>query len=412
MRNIFFFLLFVPVIVSAQFMDSRSSSLVALQMRVNESWDLPPVLNLGSDDIITFSFDELSHSYQRYIYRITHCNADWSPSELFPIDYIEGFNDRPIEEWQNSENTTRLYTHYEFSLPNEDVKFKVAGNYKVEIFDDMSGDDEPVAVFSFVIVEQKVGILATVSGNTEVDLNDVHQQVSVVVNYAGYDIQTPASDVKLVVLQNRRLDNMATGLKPTYITANSLEYVHDRGLIFKAGNEYRRFEVTDPHSPGMGVERISYDGEYYNVDLYPEKPSRSLFNHYDEDGRFFVNTLEGSGSSIEADYALVHFILDAPYRSGGEYYLLGDWWCNRFRDSNLLVYDNQLSAYVTTQFMKFGVHNYQYVWLPDGASTALTEPVEGDFYNTENEYLILIYHRAFGDRYDKLIGYKQIIYKD
>jgi len=395
----------------AQFAESYSSSVRTLQMIVNGDWERPPLITLGSDDEILLAFDEMSHTYKRYIYRITHCNADWSPSELFTIDYLHGFNNQTIEDWANSENTTQLYTHYELVLPNEDVAFKVSGNYMVEIIDDDAYDDEPVAVFRFAVVEHKVAVHAQVSSNTDVDFNDEHQQVSFVIDYSKYRIATPASDVNVRVFQNRRFDNSVQNLKPTYITANRLEYVHENKLIFDAGNEYRRFEITDPQSPGMGVDRIAFHYPYYHADLYTDAGMTSHSNYRDENGRYYINTHEGYGTDIEADYVLVHFFLDVPYRSDGHYYLLGDYWGNRFTDSNIMIYDNTAGAYVTTQLMKLGVYNYQYVWLPDGASQAYTAPAEGDFYNTENEYLILVYHREFGARYDKLVGVQQVKYK-
>lgn len=401
----------VPLFLNAQFTESCSSSVRSLQMIVNDDWRRSPIITLGSDDEIVLSFDEMSHTYKRYIYRITHCNADWSPSDLFAIDYIHGFNNQPIDEWANSENTTQQYTHYELVLPNDNITFKVSGNYKVEIIDDDADNDEPVAIFGFCVVEHKVAVSAQVSSNTDVDFNDEHQQVSFVVDYSRYRISTPASDVKVRVFQNRRLDNFSDNLKPTYITANRLEYVHEKGLIFDAGNEYRRFEITDPQSPGMNVDRISFHYPYYHADLYADDRMSSHSNYRDENGRFFVNTHEGYGSTIEADYILVHFCLDIPYRSGGHYYLLGDYWGNRFSDSNIMVYDNSAGAYISTQLMKLGVYNYQYVWVPDDSSKAYTAFSEGDFHNTENEYLILVYHREFGARYDKLVGVQQVVYK-
>lgn len=412
MCRIFLLLIyFLPLTLFAQFTESRSIDIRALQMQLNDQWDAVPVLTLGSDDEMCFSFDEMSHSYHRYTYRIVHCNADWSQSELFPIDYLEGFNDRPIEDRQASENTTQLYSRYQFYLPNDDVSLKVSGNYKVEIYDDEADDDSPVALFGFAVVEPRVGIEAQVSADTEIDRNKTHQQVSFKVNYAGYEISSPATEVKVRVFQNRRLDNFVDGIKPTYISSGGLEYVHNRKLIFDAGNEFRRFEVTDPHSPGMNVESVVYSEPYYHVGLYSDSPSRSYSNVRDENGRFYVNTLEGYGSTMEADYALVHFRFNAPYRTGGNYYLLGDYWGNRFGDFNKLQYDSAEGLYVTTQLMKFGVHNYQYVWLPMGEQRALTDVAEGDFFNTENEYLILVYHRAFGSRYDKLIGVQRINFR-
>lgn len=412
MSRIFFLLsLFLPLSLWAQFTESRSLDIRTMQMQLNDKWDAVPVLTLGSDDEICFSFDEMSHTYRRYTYRIVHCNADWSQSELYPIDYLDGFNDRPIEDWQVSENTTQLYSRYQFYLPNDDVSLKVSGNYKIEIYDDESDVDTPVALFGFSVVEPRVGIEAQVSSDTEIDRNTTHQQVSFVVNFSTYQISSPATDVKVRVFQNRRLDNFVDGIKPTYISSGRLEYVHNKELIFDAGNEYRRFEVTDPYTPRMNVENIVYDEPYYHVELYADSPMRSYTNIRDENGRFYTNTLEGYGGVMEADYALVHFRFNAPYRTGGDYYLLGDYWGNRYVPSNKLQYDDAEGVYVTTQLMKFGVHNYQYVWLPYDGQHALNTSSGGDFFNTENEYLIYVYHRDFGSRYDKLIGVQQIKFR-
>ena len=106
-----FFFMVSSVAVSAQFARSFARNVSSLQMVLNDDWVKPPVITLGSDDELLFSFDELSHTYKRFIYRITHCNADWTPSDLHAIDYIDGFNDRPIDYWENSVTTTQLYTH-------------------------------------------------------------------------------------------------------------------------------------------------------------------------------------------------------------------------------------------------------------------------------------------------------------
>ena len=147
MKRVFIFALLSVCVLNlpAQFMRAYSTSIRSMQMVLNDDWREPPVMRLHSDDVLQFSFDEMSHTYHRYIYRITHCRADWSPTELFDIDFLDGFNEMPIEEWENSVNTTLLYTNYTFTIPNEDVYLKLSGNYIVEIIDDEEGG-EPVAV--------------------------------------------------------------------------------------------------------------------------------------------------------------------------------------------------------------------------------------------------------------------------
>lgn len=402
--------MFLPLMCNAQLLHTAVPYVRSLRMELNGEWNSLPVMLLGGDDVIQFSFDEMSHAYRRFTYRITHCNADWSKSDLLEIDYLQGFNDVPVEEWENSVNTTQLYTHYSFSLPNEDVALLLSGNYKVELFDDESDDDIPVAEFCFSVVEPSVRVAGTVSGDTDVSFNEDRQQLSFTVDCSACRIASPADEVKPVIYQNRRPDSAVHGIKPTYITGNTLEYVHNNALIFYAGNEYRRFELTHPNRPGMGVEDVVLSGDEYHVLLYMDRQRVNHSSYIDENGCYYVNTHEGYGSPIEADYVYVHFALDVPYREGGNYYLLGDMCNNRFSSENRLDYDPEGGYYHTTQLLKLGLYNYMYVWLPDGGTVAQTSIAEGDLYNTENEYLIYIYYRAFGERYDRLIGVCPVTY--
>lgn len=402
--------LFVTLAANAQFSRSFVPAVRTTRILLNGEWGKVPVMQLGGDDVLDFSFDEMSHVYHRYIYRIVHCNADWSQSDLMEIDYLEGFNDVLIEDWENSINTNQLYTHYRFSLPNEDVTLKASGNYRVEVYDDEAESETPVASFEFSVVEPLVSFEAWVSGDTDTSFNEGEQQLSFVVHYPSF-VASPASELKAVVYQNGRRDNAVNAIVPTYITGDKVEYVHNGKLIFDAGNEYRRFEITDPNAPGEGVEDVVYDGSLYNAVLYMDKPRLSRSNYRDENGRFFVNTLEGFGTAIEADYVNVHFALEVPYRADGDFYLLGDFCGNGFTAMNRLNYDTEDGYYYTFLPLKMGLYNYCYVWLPAGSDKAVNVPAEGNFYNTGNEYLIYMYYRGFADRYDRLLGVHSVDYR-
>lgn len=108
---------------------------------------------------------------------------------------------------------------------------------------------------------------------------------------------------------------------------------------------------------------------------------------------------------IEADYVNVHFAVNLPYRTGGNYYLLGDFCAGGFDKKNIMFYDKDEGYYFASHLLKLGVYNYQYVWLPDGGQKATVAYSEGNFYNTGNEYLIYLYHREPGARYDRLVGF-------
>ena len=250
----------------AQRNEAFNKSIKTIRVMANGDWELPPIIELGTDEYIEISFDELSHQYHRYTYNITHCNADWQPSELSELDYLDGFNGNTIDYYANSFNTTMLYTHYALEIPNEDVIITASGNYIVSVYDDDNGG-EHVLDACFSVVEQQVAIAASVSSNTDIDTNSTHQQVSFSVNYGSYDIRNPASEVKVQVFQNQRRDNMVDGIAPTYEQPGRLQYVHNRRLIFDAGNEYRRFETVSTRYLPLGVENLRLHAPYYHATL-------------------------------------------------------------------------------------------------------------------------------------------------
>ena len=230
------------------------------------------------------------------------------------------------------------------------------------------------------------------------------------IQYKGYPIRNPQNEVKVHVLQDNRTDNWVTNLHPSYIGPDQLRYEHNRALIFSAGNEYRRFEMVSTRYASQGVESIRYHAPYYHVTLRPDEP-RLLNYSYDQDqnGRFVIRYDEAVDNTTEADYFFVHFSLlwENPLTEGN-FYLQGAFTYDNFNEESRLKYNAETHAYECTQLLKQGAYNYQYLYVAPGTTAGSTAQAEGNFYETENEYLILVYHRAFGERYDRLIGMQQV----
>ena len=383
-------------------------SIHTLQTIVNDDWLHDDVITLGTDDWVRISFDHFSHDYHRFIYKIIHCNADWSTSDLFEVDYMDGFNNQPIEDYENSLNTTMLYTHYRLDLPNDDIQFKASGNYRVEIYLDEDDDNSLVAVACFRIVEPEMALSATISSNTDIDTNLSHQQISFTVNYNPNEVLDPSTEIKPYIYQNSRTDNFVSLAKPTYISPGHAEYTHNKALIFPAGNEYRRFEVINMHYATQGVDKISFFAPYYHATLYPDTPRRNYSYDEDHDGRYLVRYNLAENTDTEADYIFVHFRLNMPFRPKGNFYLTGEFTYNDFTPEYQAIYNETEQAYEATVLLKQGAYDFMYLWVSDGATAGQTGPAEGNFYEAENEYQIYIYHRPFGGRYDRLVATQQI----
>ncbi|MCR4993865.1 MAG: DUF5103 domain-containing protein [Bacteroidales bacterium] len=393
----------------AQQTRSLSEQIRSVQVIVKGDPLLPPILRLG--DPVEIAFDELSHEYTRYIYKVEFCNADWSVAdEVFESDFLEGFNGQPIDDYEKSLNTTVLYTHYRVVLPNDDVRLLLPGNYRIRVYADESDhSEEPVLEACFAIVSPEMGIRASVSGNTEVDFNRRHQQVTYAVDYGTRRVVDPLRELHTVVMQNRRWDNAVVNLEPNITKSTGVEWTHRRGLVFPAGSEFHKFEILDVHQNGMGVDRIGWYDSHYHSTLFASEPQRNYTYVPDQNGAYVIRHSGDEDNDLESEYLFVHFVLKMPEVIGSDIYVTGRW-DNGFPDPACKMhYDRGQRAYECAVLLKQGYYDYQYRLL-DRNGQGETERTEGDFFQTENEYLILVYHRPQGARYDALVGYKLITF--
>lgn len=406
--SIIIILIFNSFVTMAQENGVFVDNIKSIQVQTNGEWGEQPVMLLGGENYMLISFDDLQHNYVRYTYTITHCNADWAQSDLLRSEYMTGFDDNRIEEYEQSINTEMEYNHYSFTLPNDDVKLLVSGNYIVNIFED--GEDEPVARACFSVLEPHIGLTMSVTNNTDIDTYESHQQLSFSINYSGFQTRNAIDELIPVVRQNNRWDNAVFNLKPTYMRVNEMIYEHNQKLIFEAGNEYRRFEILDRHVPTMRIDHMHYDGDYYHATVWKDEQRTKYLFDKDQDGRYFVRNGENIDNDTESDYYFTHFCLEMPQIPGGDLYLNGDLTNNRFAPEYKMEYDLVDHAYHIVLPLKQGSYNYQYLFVKDGESVGKVAPSEGSFHQTENEYSVYVYHRPFGSRYDKLVAFKTISY--
>jgi hypothetical protein len=408
----FFFLFLVGVFENnAQevYVTSVNSQRVkSLQVNVNGEFISNPVISLHGEKQLEVNFDVLGDGYTRYAYSIVHCNADWTPSFILPMEYMSGFQGTTIDDFANSMATTTAYANYRFFLPNEDVRFKLSGNYVVKVYDE-SEPDKILFTACFYVTESLVAINTKISGNTDIDVNKNHQQLEFSIDHKNFPIPHPLTDMKIYVYQNDRRDNCVTDLKPSSILQNQLVYSHSRELIFKAGNEYRRMEFLSDRYNGMHVENVQFHNPFYHMTLYPDQKRNGFSYQYDQDqnGRFFIRCSDCNDPDTEADYYIVHFTLEEDEIAGGNVYLNGQFLYNNFNEESRMEYNREAGQYEKSLLLKAGSYNYQYLFVPDRETTGLTFPVEGDFAETENEYTIAVYYRPIGARYDRLIGFQK-----
>ena len=362
----------------------------SLQVVVNANWLAPAVMRLGSQDVLTVAFDELSHDYHRYIYRLEHCEADWTPSEgVFESDWLEGFNGNTIDDYEHSSNTIIPYTHYQLQLPNDRCRLKLSGNYRLHVLDE-DDDEREVLVAEFMVTEQTMKLSMSATANTDIDTHQSHQQVAMSLNYGNLPVTNPDEQIYAVVTQNNQERQQRCGLAPTITTLNGLEWSHHRQLIFDAGNEYRKFEVLDVSHPTMGISHITWDGENYQAYPYVDEPRPNYLYDEDANGAFCIRNSDNSYNDTHSEYLWVNFRLRAP--EGLDIYISSRW-TTEAPAAYRMQYDDSQRLYTASILLKQGYYNYQYLLHADELL-----PSEGSYYQTENHYQAFIYYKGTTDR--------------
>ena len=381
------------------------SNVKSLQAVVNEDWLAPAVLRLESDDVLHIGFDELSHDLHRYIYQLERCEADWTVSEeVFESDWLEGLNNSLIENYEWSVNTIVPYTHYDLEIPNDQVRLKLSGNYRLNIIDEDT--DQRVASVEFMVTEQSMKLSLGCTTNTEIDTNDSHQQLSVELNYNRLPVTFPEDQIRLVVTQNQRHDNQKTHIRPTMIRPDGLSWNHCRELIFEAGNEYHKFEVLDPSHPTMGIDYIRWDGDMYQIFPFLNEPRHHYIYDEDANGSFCIRNSNNQENNTASEYVWVNYRLKAPEWAEGQVCIDGRWTTEQ-PDGYLMTFDPETRLYTVRILQKQGYYSYQYLWkTADGKKRLL--PSEGNFYQTENHYQAFIYYKGIGDRTWRLTAFDDI----
>ena len=365
----------------------------------------PPFVTLAGDDQLFISFDHLADDREYLRWRVVRCDANWQPSQLVESEFLDGFNESVIERYDFSNSTTVHYVHYGFEFPNQDIAPKISGNYLIQVYPEDNPDD--VWLQARVMVSEQIApISASVTTRTDIDYNQGHQQLSVAVDTEHAGVRDPFNDLTVMIAQDGRGDNEVALRRPLRMSGRTAVFEHDRPLIFEAGNEYRRFEVSNINYPGMGVERIEYFEPYYHFKLFDDQPRDEERYSYDQTqhGRFVVREYNSGESELQADYVIVHFALDMPQKEGTMIFLDGDMVCRRFDSQSQMQFNPATGKYEKALLLKQGHYNYQYLAVPPGASRGTTATVEGNKYQTTNEYLIKVYTRGPLDRTDRLVG--------
>tara|TARA_R100001369_G_scaffold86446_1_gene120963 strand:+ start:431 stop:1684 length:1254 start_codon:yes stop_codon:yes gene_type:complete len=395
-------LLFTPSLLFAQLSEIPAPNYIkTIQFKGATAQSELPMIRLG--ERLQLSFDALNGEEEDFYYTITHHNFDWTKSDLAKSEYLDGFDDVRIETYENSLNTLQIFSHYTLSIPNRETRrITKSGNYLITIFD---SDNNPIFSRKFMVIEEIAGVTLDIRRSRDLKYIDEKQTVQFTINSPSLLLINPKQTVNTLVMQNSNLKTAITDLKPQYTIGNELIYKYDKESSFWGGNEFLAFDNKDVRAAGNSISRISLSDVYENF-LFTDigRYDRPYTYNPDINGNFVVRNIGANNQNIEAEYVRLHFNLQYFEDIGDkEIHLYGNFNNWTIDGSTYMKYDPQSDTYRNSRLFKQGFYNYKYV-LVDRDGTIEPGAISGNFWQTENDYTVLVYFRDLGARYDRIIG--------
>lgn len=367
-------------------------------------YDPLPVLNLGSTESLKLSFDMLDPQNEFLNYSIIHCNRNWMPSDLQPMDYVNGNTMGEITDYKFSTNTYQTYTHYSLNFPTEEMTITKSGNYILKVFRNF--DEEDILLTRrFMVVDIQTKISSTIKSATVPEFRFSHQEVDFSVNYLGFDIPNPFLDVNVTILQNNSWNNAITNLKPQFVNNNELSFNYENENLFPGTNEFRFFDIRSLRFFSNNVIK-KYIDSVQNVVLRPEE-SKAYLNYVrwiDYNGKRDIFNSDGMNLVEDGDYALVHFNFKSNnLEEMGEIFVYGELTDWQLKDEFKMTFSPELNMYTCPVLLKQSYYNYHFILRGKDGKIDYSF-TEGNHQETENDYTILVYHKNVFYGYDEIIG--------
>ena len=371
-----------------------------------------PVMRLNSGDQLELHFDDMEADVKYYSYTFILCNADWTIAPVSQFDYMKGFSNVRINTYRNSSIALTRYTHYMSNLPDKNTAPIKSGNYMLKVF--LNGDTSQVAFTKrFLVIDVKVNAGATVVQPFNPTYFKTHQKLQFNVNVQSIRPTNIFQQIKVVILQNNRWDNCIRNLQPTFIRQNILEYNTENDGLFAAQKEWRWVNLSSFRLQTDRIEKADYTNKGQTVFVKPESERNSLRYMYyrDANGMYQLGNIEQNNPYWQGDYATVwfrYFTANQMALNDKDIYLFGEFTHYEFTEANRMIFNSETSMYENKQMLKQGLYDYIYVTRDKKTKQLTADVTEGNWWETENNYTILIYYRSLGGRADELVGITQV----
>jgi hypothetical protein len=368
-----------------------------------------PIYKLNSTDRVELHFDDIDTHVKSYYYAYQLCDYNWQPVNVSSFDFMKGFTQQRITNYRLSSLANTRYIHYQAILPESSSMPTRSGNYLIKVF--LDGDtSKTVFTRGLLVLSSNSSISTKVIQPFTPGTYNTHQHIKFTVNLDGVSAANASQQVKVVVLQNHRWDNAQGNVLPTFVRNNSLEYSNENAFVFPGEKEWRWLDLRDFRLLSDRVDSANTKRTEIYVKPDVDRTSQRYAYYADLNGDFIISTYENINPLWQGDYANVHFKFATPDRkpfAGKDLYLIGQLTDYSYNENTKMHFNAEKGYYENTRFLKQGYYSYGYT-LIDQNNPANRTSLDGNYWETENSYTILVYYRSFTDQADYLVGVSKI----
>ena len=365
------------------------------------------------EDYITIEFDVDANVPPSFYAKFVHCSFDWREDDNVFLNDITLLRTSNIS-WESSPVMSSYYTYRgKIQVPNEQVKFPFAGNWKMKLYD-LYDNDNVFAETRFFVVNPKV--------ESEMTLYSDFYEPELKVTPSAYIIELltsslqPLYDSRLntaVIYRNHRW------YEP-YFIAESSSYLNEQLHKYKVHTMISGFSSAGKifRISGIPAENAYRVLNLGNIAMFPNisTPVRLPLSDLRRNGIFFDRDDDGAMitrfiTHNDDNYVNVEFLLDPEgWESNYDVFVAGSF--NNWKpDANWqMFYDKNDRYYHLRQFLRRGRHNYMYATGRFNFETGRVEKLsydeyEGNTVNSGDALIGFIYYREFDyGGYDALVG--------
>lgn len=225
-----------------------------------------PILRLDGEESIRLEFDLMADRGRPLSIYFDHANRTWE-RDLSPSQYLDSFQNDDLLSYEPSIGTEVSYVHYSYRFPNDDIQFRVSGNYILRVTE-QGQPDEVLFERPFFIAEDVGGL--DVSGNGIVVSGQRQPSIQPIARYLPpAEIRGAPFGYTACFLRNGRLGEARCEDRPRLTDPPALRFELPRRRAFAPGAADYFLDLSSLQVGGS-IERVDRSTSPFAVLLEPD----------------------------------------------------------------------------------------------------------------------------------------------